>query len=620
MSYHIIPLINQSVFIMLHARKLKYNKSLLSLASSHSLSFHSLSSTTDSGRSTTDSGRSSTTDSGRCASLIDPVLDLSNPHLWYPQARRIKRRIICHAGPTNSGKTWAALEALSMAANGIYCGSLRLLAFEVSDKLRKKGVLCNLVTGNEIDLCDGGGTHVACTVEMANLNKYYEVAVLDEAQLLGDLHRGWAWTQALLGLNCGEIHVCGSQSMLYIINEIAKLTGDQVEICQHDRLSPLEISSKSLYGSLSNIEDGDCLISFDRKSLYKLKRQVESQLKKKCCIIYGSLPPEARREQAMLFNRSSAEETYDSSATTNTTTTTTTTVSPSKSKKKSFSNSNNNNIDDRKNSKESALDKDLNNNKQYNVLLATDAIGMGLNLSIRRIVFVALQKFNGEMRKNLTTAEIKQIAGRAGRFQSKYETGIVTCLNESDMDLMRKLLMAKDLDIKKCGYFMSADMLRLVGLMNDFRINEKMIKSLIKDKLSQKHGFDPSPSEIDFHFSTSSRLENQYGERGGLVLNFSWVIQNYNSIRQFTNEFLDFIRSNEEYRNEWRRYSKRYQRLNTQLREIDEIKYVLRYSPEDRSKPPKPKPMPLGQGIGRGRGSGSMPPHISCTPRPKKVF
>lgn len=59
----------------------------------------------------------------------------------YPAARRLKRSIICHVGPTNSGKTYEALERLRGAANGVYCGPLRLLAWEVHEKLNAAGVV-----------------------------------------------------------------------------------------------------------------------------------------------------------------------------------------------------------------------------------------------------------------------------------------------------------------------------------------------------------------------------------------------------------------------------------------------------------------------------------------------
>lgn len=72
---------------------------------------------------------------------------MSFPHEWFPKARKIKRRIHYHMGPTNSGKTRQAIKALQEAENGIYCAPLRLLAWEVQEKLQSQGVKCGLKTG-----------------------------------------------------------------------------------------------------------------------------------------------------------------------------------------------------------------------------------------------------------------------------------------------------------------------------------------------------------------------------------------------------------------------------------------------------------------------------------------
>ena len=69
------------------------------------------------------------------------------PHEWYPMARELKREIHYHMGPTNSGKTKAALDNLKLAKNGIYCAPLRLLAWEISETLLNNGVACSLITG-----------------------------------------------------------------------------------------------------------------------------------------------------------------------------------------------------------------------------------------------------------------------------------------------------------------------------------------------------------------------------------------------------------------------------------------------------------------------------------------
>eukprot|EP00606_Chrysophyceae_sp_TOSAG23-5_P000382 GSChrysophyteH2.ASY1.ANO1.361.1 assembled CDS len=70
--------------------------------------------------------------------------DLTSPADSYPAARVDKRRVIYHGGPTNSGKTYEALQRLRQAdpekGGGLYCGPLRLLALEVYESLNKAGV------------------------------------------------------------------------------------------------------------------------------------------------------------------------------------------------------------------------------------------------------------------------------------------------------------------------------------------------------------------------------------------------------------------------------------------------------------------------------------------------
>jgi ATP-dependent RNA helicase SUPV3L1/SUV3 len=127
----------------------------------------------------------------------------------------MKRKVIYHQGPTNSGKTYVALQRFMKAANGIYCSPLRLLAMEVScftctcwgrvvwllgffiglqtglmrllsgqvfDKVNAEGVYCNLHTGQEKKDVPFAN-HLTCTVEMSYLNRQWEVAVIDEIQV-----------------------------------------------------------------------------------------------------------------------------------------------------------------------------------------------------------------------------------------------------------------------------------------------------------------------------------------------------------------------------------------------------------------------------------------------------
>lgn len=116
------------------------------------------------------------------AELPPGTPDLRSPHSWYPSARAMTRRVVCHLGPTNSGKTHHALARLKAARSGVYCGPLRLLAWEVYERLGESAVACNLVTGQERELRKGA-RHVSCTVEMADVEAPVDVAVLDEIQV-----------------------------------------------------------------------------------------------------------------------------------------------------------------------------------------------------------------------------------------------------------------------------------------------------------------------------------------------------------------------------------------------------------------------------------------------------
>ncbi len=113
-----------------------------------------------------------------CLDDLKNISDLTDPPNWYPMARTITRRIVFHAGPTNSGKTYHALERFRSSKSGVYCGPLKLLAVEVFNKTNEKGIDCDLVTGEERKYAREDGepsSHVACTVEMTNCNQTYEV-------------------------------------------------------------------------------------------------------------------------------------------------------------------------------------------------------------------------------------------------------------------------------------------------------------------------------------------------------------------------------------------------------------------------------------------------------------
>lgn len=300
-----------------------------------------------------------------------------NPKDEYPEARALKRKVYLHLGQTNTGKTYQAIQRLKQSTNGIYLAPLRILALEIFERLNEEGISCDLLTGEEEVLIEGAN-HQSSTIEKLNLNETYEVAVIDEIQMIGDSQRGAAWTRALLGLRCPEIHLCGALNSKEVLVEILKDCGDDYEIIEYIRQVPLEIVKEPF--KLSDAQVGDAFILFSKRKVLELaKFYRESGIK--ASVIYGDLPPEVRKMQYHEF------------------------------------------ID-----------------HENIILVSTDAIGMGVNLPIRRIIFMNLQKFDGEEERWLTSQEVKQIAGRAGR-KGLYEVGYVCAYGKGYSFLKEKIEM-----------------------------------------------------------------------------------------------------------------------------------------------------------------------------------
>lgn len=327
--------------------------------------------------------------------------DLRRPETWYPFARSMKRRIIFHAGPTNSGKTYNALTALKSAWSGVYCGPLRLLALEVYESLNVDGTPCSLLTGQERRETPFS-SHVSCTIEMMSTDQFVDVAVIDEIQMIGDDTRGASWTRALLGVPAAEVHVCGDGAALAAVEAICASTGDSFEVRRYERMTAISPQTESLDGDYGKIKAGDAIVAFSRKDIYAIRHAVEVKTAHKCCVVYGSLPPETRATQARLFNDPASG---------------------------------------------------------FRVLVASDAIGMGLNLNIRRVVFHTMTKFDGVKTGPLSTSAVKQIAGRAGRRNSIYPEGFATTLVDEDLDMMVKGLASPSTPITAAGLFPNPEQL-----------------------------------------------------------------------------------------------------------------------------------------------------------------
>ena len=174
------------------------------------------------------------------------------------------------------------------------------------DVIAFEGLPANMLTGQEI--IDEKAQHTACTVEMLDTTKTMDVAIIDECQCLEDPDRGGAWVRALLGVNAATVYCAEDGSATHLIQELAAQCGDEVEIRDYTRLSPLRVSSP--VQSVKEVMPGDCVVGFSRKHLFKLKEEIERDANVgKVAMVYGALPPETRREQARLFNDPESEHT-----------------------------------------------------------------------------------------------------------------------------------------------------------------------------------------------------------------------------------------------------------------------------------------------------------------------
>jgi ATP-dependent RNA helicase SUPV3L1/SUV3 len=236
------------------------------------------------------------------------VADLRHPYDWDCRVRAMSRKFILHVGPTNSGKTHAALVALSNARVGAYAGPLRLLAHEIYSRFNEGRVpgldgprACSLLTGEDRREIEGAGL-ISCTVEMLPPAARFDVVVVDEIQMISDPHRGDAWTSALHSVNATEVHLCGEESAVELVQRICKKMGDEVEVRRYQRLSKLEVADDALYDDFSLLKPGDCIVTFSRRTIFDIKKRIEEETKLKVAVAYGGLPPEVREKQASMFN------------------------------------------------------------------------------------------------------------------------------------------------------------------------------------------------------------------------------------------------------------------------------------------------------------------------------
>jgi ATP-dependent RNA helicase SUPV3L1/SUV3 len=346
--------------------------------------------------------------------LAGTIRDFKN---LFPLAREMRRKLILHIGPTNSGKTYEAMKKLKDADTGYYLAPLRLLALEGYEELKKDGVDASLITGEE-QILNEDATHISSTIEMLNFEVDVDVCVIDEVQMIDDRDRGWAWANAIIGVPAKEIIMTGSSNVREAVVALAEYLGEELEIIEFERKNPLTLLEFPT--DMKDVKEGSAIIAFSRRDVLKLKQKFSKNFS--VSVVYGNLSPEVRREEARRFR-----------------------------------------------------------DKQTQILIATDAIAMGMNLPIKTILFSKANKFDGVTQRDLFASEIHQISGRAGRFGLDDE-GFVGALSGNVLKVVKKNFYKADRVISLPFKVMAnLEHIKLVGNILEENSLSEILKFFVKN-------------------------------------------------------------------------------------------------------------------------------------------
>ncbi len=284
------------------------------------------------------------------------------------------RSVTAVLGPTNTGKTYFAIERMVSHPSGIIGLPLRLLAREVY------GRVCDRVGAEHVALITGeekikpkGARYWICTVEAMPRDLDVSFVAIDEIQLAADLDRGHVFTDRLLhrrGLH--ETLVIGASTMQRMIEKL--LPG--VTIVNRPRLSKLTFAGEK---KLSRLPHRTAIVAFSAEEVYAIAELIRRQ-RGGAAVVLGALSPRTRNAQVEMYQ-----------------------------------------------------------NGDVDYLVATDAIGMGLNLDVDHVAFAGDRKFDGWQYRRLNPAELGQIAGRAGRHLKDGTFGTTGRCPGFDEDLVEAL-------------------------------------------------------------------------------------------------------------------------------------------------------------------------------------
>ena len=259
-------------------------------------------------------------------------------------------RVTALLGPTNTGKTYAAVQRMLAHESGMIGFPLRLLARENYDRIvavKGPGAVA-LVTGEE-KLIPPRARYFVCTTESMPLDRPVAFLAVDEVQMAADPERGHIVTNRLL-------HARGRYETMFLgaetIRPLLRQLAPEAVVEERPRFSRLDYSG---YRKVTRLPPRSAVVAFSAGEVYRLAELVRRQ-RGGTAVVLGALSPRARNAQVGMYQAG-----------------------------------------------------------EVDYLVATDAIGMGLNMDVRHVAFSAVSKFDGRRMRRLAAAEVGQIAGRAGR-------------------------------------------------------------------------------------------------------------------------------------------------------------------------------------------------------------
>lgn len=399
-------------------------------------------------------------------------------------------------GDTNSGKTHEAMQHLLNSRSGVYLSPLRLLAHEKYEEMKKKGIKVSMWTGEQ-KIETKNNTHTSCTIEMLDIHQHYDVAIIDEIQMINDNERGQYWMKALLSVNADTVYILGSQDSKYL-NIIFNLL-DQYDIKYtvdvKKRLSTLEKESNKV--NCKTLEKGDAIVTFDKNTLFSIAHEIQKS-NRKCSVLFGELDYDKKIEELNKFK-----------------------------------------------------------NGESDFIVSTDAIAMGMNLPIKRILFYKTFKYNGNKTSIISNNLFKQIIGRAGRYKDNGKYGIY-CSRFADKFLHQNTLSEMSENNNYLNLLSNKIKLNSDITINDenildynykydfdllIKIKEKFNLSAIETLISYNESIPFKKNNIEKNIRIYKDIDEKLGHEALfklLSINSNACLFNFNNVLSYYKIFKDF--------------------------------------------------------------------------------